>query len=239
MWVIATAAISFLAITARSTRAALLDLVGRDNGRVVCDRATAFNSWKGPVRQTCWAHLLRYFEAMAPRDGPSGRIGHQLCTLTFLMFSAWHDFKAGRIDRAGFQTALRQPRGDPQPIPFVEGFRTLIDEGRRCENPETAGTCRNLLKLHWDEMWTFVDVKGVEPTDNHAEQELRPAVLWRKRSFGTQSDRGDRLAERILTAARSLRKQSRHLHNFLVESLHAAWCGDAPPSLLPRDQPTP
>lgn len=238
VWVVATSVISFLAITVRSTRAALMGLVGRLAGRVVCDRATVFNCWKGAARQTCWAHLLRYFEGMAARDGPSARIGHDLCLHTLAMFSAWHDFKAGGIDRAGLRAALREPRGDPPEV-FVDRFRALLEQGTSCGHEETEGTCRNLLTTHWDEMWTFVDVEGVEPTNNHAEQELRPAVLWRKTSFGSQSDRGDRFAERILTAARSLRKQSRHLHSFLVASLRASWNGACPPSLLPRDHDTP
>lgn len=245
VWVVATSAVTFLAITARSTRAALLGLIDRVSGRLVCDRATVFNCWVGDARQTCWAHLLRYFESMLQRDGPSNGVGYHLCLLTGAMFHVWHESKTGRIDRARLQAALRDPRNDPlphakrAPMSLVEHFRRLLEEGTRCDHAKTAGTCRDLLTKHWDAMWTFLDVEGVEPTNNHGERELRWAVLWRKRSFGTQSDRGDRFAERILTTARTLRKQQRHLHTFLVQSLRADW-GDAPrPSLLPSDHAAP
>jgi transposase len=245
VWVLATSMVTFLAVTARSTRQALLGLIGRVAGRVVCDRATVFNCWHGSARQTCWAHLLRYFEAMLGRAGPSSRIGHDLCLLSGAMFHVWHQFKAGTIDRARLQAALGDSRHEPlpgarsAPTSLIEHVKALLEEGTRSDHPKTAGTCRDLLDKHWDSMWTFVDVDGVEPTNNHGERELRWAVLWRKRSFGTQSDRGDRFAERILTTARTLRKQERHLLTFLVQSLRAAWSGTAPPSLLPSDHVTP
>ena len=57
---------------------------------------------------------------------------------------------------------------------------------------------------------------GVEPTNNHAERELRSFVLWRRRSFGTQSDRGNRFAERLMSIAHTARKQGRDVLAFLV-----------------------
>lgn len=56
----------------------------------------------------------------------------------------------------------------------------------------------------------------MEPTNNHAERELRRFVLWRKRSFGTQSDRGNRFAERLMTIAHTARKQGLDVLAFLV-----------------------
>ena len=74
-------------------------------------------------------------------------------------------------------------------------------------------------------------ISSVEPTNNHAERELRAFVLWRKRSFGTRSDRGNRFAERLMSIAHTARKQARNILDFLV-----AWCmrghADLSPSLL-------
>ena len=46
-------------------------------------------------------------------------------------------------------------------------------------------------------MWTFLCVDGMEPTNNRAERALRFAVLWRKMSLGTQSEKGERWIERV------------------------------------------
>jgi transposase len=61
-------------------------------------------------------------------------------------------------------------------------------------------------------------VPGVEPTNSHAQRELRAFVMWRKRSFGSQSERGCRFAERIMTVTHTLRKQKRHVLAYLTEA---------------------
>ena len=75
--------------------------------------------------------------------------------------------------------------------------------------------------------------EGVEPTNNAAERALRPAVLWRKGSFGTQSDAGARFVERLLTVAMTCRQQGRSLLDYLAAVCTAAQCGHMIPSLLP------
>ncbi|MBK7895593.1 MAG: transposase [Anaerolineaceae bacterium] len=79
----------------------------------------------------------------------------------------------------------------------------------------------------------FVDQEGIEPTNNAAEQALRRGVLWRKRSFGSQSETGSRFVERILTVVISLRRQQRDVLDFLTDACQALVSGIAPPSLLP------
>ncbi len=59
-------------------------------------------------------------------------------------------------------------------------------------------------------------VAGVEPTNNAAERALRRAVLWRRKSFGTQSETGSRFVERILTVVTSLRQQKRDVLKYLT-----------------------
>ena len=50
----------------------------------------------------------------------------------------------------------------------------------------THGLARNLLKLR-PALWTFTSVKGVTPTNNHAERSLRGAVIYRKLSLGSEA----------------------------------------------------
>jgi len=46
-------------------------------------------------------------------------------------------------------------------------------------------------------------------------------VLWRKKSFGAQSERGHLFAERIMTVAHTSRKQKRSVLSFLTETCRA------------------
>ncbi len=96
----------------------------------------------------------------------------------------------------------------------------------------TAGTCRDVLKRE-SALWTFVDVEGVEPTNNFAKQKIRPGVLWRNSSFGTQSETGRRFVERIMTVVSTLKQQKRNLLDYLTEACESANYGLPPPSLLP------
>ncbi len=87
-----------------------------------------------------------------------------------------------------------------------------------------SGSCENLL-AHWDAMWTFVENAAVDPTNNHAERELRRLVLWRNRSFGSQSERGDRFVERILTVTQTMRKKAGDTLGFLQQSFRVHIAG--------------
>ncbi len=77
----------------------------------------------------------------------------------------------------------------------------------------------------------------MEPTNNRAERPLRRAVLWRRRSFGTQSTQGSQFVERILTAVTTLRQQHCAVLEYLTTACAAALRGDKAPSLLPQLRP--
>ena len=82
-------------------------------------------------------------------------------------------------------------------------------------------------------MWTYVDVQGVEPTNNAAERAVRPGVLWRKSSFGTHSAEGSRFVERIMTAAATCKQHDRNVTEYITQACVARLHGRPAPSLLP------
>lgn len=98
-------------------------------------------------------------------------------------------------------------------------------------NALTRGFCKELWE-HRGNLWTFVEVAGVEPTNNAAERALRHAVIWRKLSFGTQSATGSRFVERLLTVIETCRRAGRNAFAWLTEAVRAAFGGQpAPPPL--------
>jgi transposase len=109
--------------------------------------------------------------------------------------------------------------------------RQLRRRGQANPDHKAAALCRELTKW-WAALWTFARVEGVEPTNNVAEGALRPAVVWRKGSFGSDSGAGSRFAERLLTVVASCRQQGRPLLAFLVAAGEAALRGSPPPTLL-------
>ena len=102
------------------------------------------------------------------------------------------------------------------------------------DHRETRRTSHNILKVK-QALWTFVDREGVEPTNNAAERALRRGVIWRRRSYGTQSENGSLFVERILTAVMTLRQQKRDVLDYLAAAGKAVTLGIPAPSLLPVD----
>ncbi|NVJ26718.1 transposase, partial [Myxococcus sp. AM011] len=117
-------------------------------------------------------------------------------------------------------------------LPLMSEVERLLEEVVEVCPKSVAGTARQILKLK-ESLWTFVYTEGVEPTNNLAERDLRHAVIWRKTSFGTQSEDGSLFVARILTAVMSLRKQERNVLDYLTASVEAQLHGTPAPSLLP------
>jgi transposase len=104
--------------------------------------------------------------------------------------------------------------------------------GSQCGVAKTAGTCQEIVKRR-QALWTFVQVEGVDPTNNAAERAIRPGVLWRKGSFGTQSEEGSRFVASMMTVVATLKQQQRNVLAYLTAAHEAALRGEAAPSLLP------
>jgi transposase len=222
VWTIATAMVTVYKIVADSSKATLKPLYGALRGILVSDRAAALNFWAMRRRQVCWAHILRRFIGFSERDGPAAAFGRELLDYTGLLFEYWQAYKDGTLDRSIFRAWMK---------PVRTGLEEALERAVAAGIKGLSGSCANLLE-HRQALWTFVDTDGVEPTNNHAERELRAFVLWRKRSFGSQSERGNRFAERLMTVAATARKQDRDVLDFLAECCEAYVSGTEPPSLF-------
>jgi transposase len=224
LWVAATTWVTvFLIRCSRGSNVAKEMLGEAIPGILTTDRWSAYNWLCSLLRQLCWAHLLRDFQSFVERGGESRQIGEALLTQTDLMFQWWHRVRDGTMSRASFQQQM-------QPVQHQVG--ELLRQGTACDHAKTAGTCRDILKRE-EALWTFVRVEGVEPTNNFGERQVRPGVLWRNGSFGTQSEAGSRFVERIMTVVATLRQQNRNVLDYLTEACDAANRGRKVPSLLP------
>jgi transposase len=227
LWTVVTATLTVFRIDRRRSGAAVEALLGTDFAGVVgSDRWSAYNRFPAERSALCYAHLKRHFQALVDRGGAAEPIGRWGLAEIERLFSLWHRFRAGDCDRKELQRRL---------IPLQARLGRLLRRGQESPDPKAAGLCRELTKW-WAALWTFARVDGVEPTNNGAERALRPAVLWRKGSFGSDSEAGSRFAERLLTVVATCRQQGRRLLDFLVAASEAALQGTAAPSLLPARQ---
>jgi len=221
-WVWTFVAATFTVFACRLSRAREVpkQLLGAFAGVIHCDRARMY--WGFDKLQYCWAHLKRDFQGLI--DSPCGvrrRLGHDLMRPTKEMFGLWQKVRDGTLSRVEFQQQMRAIRKRVESV-LLRGFF----------NPRVRGFCTDLYD-HRARLWVFVDVEGVEPTNNAAERSLRHAVIWRKLSFGTQSASGSRFVERMLSIIETCRQQKRDVFAWTVDAVHAHLASRPAPSLLP------
>jgi len=121
-----------------------------------------------------------------------------------LMFDNWWQYRSEKISWQTFRRRMQPIRRE------VNG---LLLRGVFSDNSRLVGMCEELYKRR-DWLWTFVDHQGIEPTNNRAERAIRPAVIYRKLSFGTQSQSGSRFIERMLTVSETCRLQKRSVFSY-------------------------
>jgi transposase len=96
------------------------------------------------------------------------------------------------------------------------------------DRTDDAGRFVRRLLREMDSLWVFLNHQGVDPTNNRAERALRFGVLWRKRSLGTASDKGNRWVERMLSLKETCRLHARSTYDVLVDAMTSCFHGQQP-----------
>jgi transposase len=223
LWAAATSNVAAFVIHAKRGAAGLTALLG-DNiqGILHSDRWPVYLQVPEERRQLCWAHLKRDFRKIVEGGGPSVYVGRRGLRIVKELFAAWHAFQAGTIGRARLRTLLE---------PLQRRLSKTLLEGAFDADPSVAKFCENLIVLE-PALWTFATKEGVEPTNNHMERLVRRAVLWRRRSFGCNSEAGCRFVERILSVVQTCRLRQRNILDFITATLAAHRTTQPMPSLL-------
>ena len=195
--------VAFYRVDPHRSKKAFEELIEDWQGILVSDGYGLYRSW-AHGRQTCLAHLIRKADGLAERKKPNVKrfglvIGQSLRNLTHFAKDP-----PGEKEWTGFYTRL------------LFTLRLYQEDG------DDAGRLARQLIRELDSLWTFLDPPGVvDPTNNRAERALRFAVLWRKRSLGTQSEKGCRWVERILSLKETCRLRARATFPVLVDLIQA------------------
>lgn len=224
LWVAVTKAVTAFLIRRHRDRGAFDDLVGPTPGVMTTDRYSVYAHLDDAKHQVCWAHLRRDFQAMIDRRDRGSGTGEELLMYAEILAEHWPEVREGRRSRGWFAQEI---------LPWLrEEVRHLLDQGSRCGRLKTAVVCRELLAIEAS-LWSFASREGVEPTNNAAERAVRHAVCWRKTSYGTDSERGSRFVERMLSVVARCRSQGRDVMDFLIQAITAGPDHSARPSILP------
>jgi transposase len=205
LWVaVSAAAVCFRICTGRGQDELRALLGSSYRGIVTSDHLSAYKLLPTGQRQLCWSHLIRNLLGLQESYADTSGWADQMLKQSEALFFIWHWYKEGWYDQVALQQAL---------LPVRLAMQELLAQ--------------------WDALWTFSRVEGLEPTNNAAERALRPAVLWRKGSFGSRSAEGCRFVERLLSVRATCQQQERALFAFLTAAVAAAWAGEAAPRRIP------
>ena len=198
LWTMVNHAVAFFMLHPNRSKQAFDQLVEDWKGILVSDNYGVYVSWVNS-RQTCLAHYIRKAKALTERKDESV-------------------IRFGENVRKHLQQLCHWAKAPPskkQWTTFYSEFllNLLLFEGA----DDDAGRLARSLLGEIDSLWVFLEENGVDPTNNRAERALRFGVLWRKRSNGTQSDKGNRWVERILSVRQTCRIKKLPLFPVLVD----------------------
>jgi transposase len=211
LWTMTNCLAAFFIVHSNRSRKAFEALIENWCGILVSDNYVVYRNWVNH-RQVCLAHLIRKAGGLAERaDDSYQRFGVQLKKLLQQLCGFAHA-PPGKNKWSRFYTRL---------MLLLLLFEAAEDDAGRL--------AREVLR-EIDSLWVFLDEAGVEPTNNRAERALRFAVLWRKRSNGTQSAKGNRWVERLLSFRQTCRLREQPTFPLLADAVKA-YFKEQPPNL--------
>jgi transposase len=209
-WVASCSMAAFFKLHAHRSGKAFEELVGKkaDGLAVVTDRYAVYTTI-GRLHQYCLAHLIRDFRRYAERDGPDRETGKALARELALVCKIHRDYRDGKI-------SLKQRNGRIDRRKHRVEF--WLDDGFANGSDKLSGLCDSLLS-NFNKLWTFTKIEGMEPTNNLAERDLRKLVIWRKKSFGTRSNRGQKFVERITSVVETAKRHGKNALKFIQDAV--------------------
>ena len=225
LWVFATTLTVLFVVHPKRGRGILEQLFGTGKpGVVVSDRWSAYSFFEPDHRQLCWSHIERDIIGISDAKGAGSSSAGPMVEGTAGMFSNWHAFRRrGEINRVVLAERI---------APFKEALWAFAEAGAaQKQDKKWRGLGRDLVR-YWPAVFRFVEVEGVEPTNNLGERDVRKGVLWRRSSQGSRSEAGSLFVGRILSTAATCRRQGRNLLKFLEAAVLAKMHNQPPPTLL-------
>ena len=207
LWAMVNDQVAFYRIDPHRSKEAFEQLIEDWEGILVSDSYGLYTKWIS--RQTCLAHLIRKADALAERKKSDLR-------------------RFGEIVAASLRQLIHFAKEPPDPKQWSDFYTFFLFTLSLWEDDKTdAGRLARQIVREIDNLWVFLD-HGVEPTNNRAERALRFGVLWRKRSLGTQSEKGNRWVERILSFKETCRLKAITTFPILVDCVKSYFRNSQP-----------
>jgi transposase len=208
LWTMVNDLTAFFMIHPNRSKAAFEQLIADWQGILISDNYGLYVSWV--KRQTCLAHLIRKAKALCENNDEGIRNFGENILSELRRLCHW----------------AKKPPDDKQWTDFYSRLLLLLMLHEGADDP--AGQLAREIVRHLESLWLFLEEQGVEPTNNRSERALRFAVIWRKRSYGTQSEKGNRWVERILSLKQTCRMKNKPVFPILVNAFDTYFKDQSP-----------
>jgi transposase len=189
------------------------------DGVLVADFYGAYNKIAALSKQRCLVHLFRELAKVDLYDGTDGW-KHFRARLRRLLKDA---FRLARERRSLSRKTLARRK---------QRFLDRLDDLCVLRYPSrNARRLAKRLQRYRDEIFTFLDHPDVAPDNNHAERQVRPAVIIRKNSYGNRSHQGAEVQAVLMSLFRTLHLRQHHPVDALTNMAAASLASGAPPTL--------
>lgn len=193
-------------------------------GVLVVDRYNAYG--RVPCRlQYCYAHLLRECEDLVKEFPEDNEVGLFTANFIPLLTAAMHLRGQSLSDEQFYRQALK-----------IKNQIISI-----CDQPARHLGIRRIQEIfhdNADRLYLWAEDRRIPAENNRAERELRPTVVARKVSLGSQSDEGAKTREILMTVLHTLQKRhpdpEQHF-KWVLDQLAVDIKQDPFPLLFPND----
>ena len=154
------------------------DILGKSyDGVLISDFLSAYNRINAKAKQRCLVHILRDLNKVTEywhNDKEILRYCKRLKNIFEDSMELYKEYLGKEWDERYY--AKRACLND-----------SIIDFAFPNPSKRILRRFANRLERHKGEILTFLYVKGIDPHNNHAEQQIRPDVIFRKITFGNRS----------------------------------------------------
>lgn len=225
VWVLSCERAAYYQVEPSRSREAFERVIGKATGeldKVVSDRYSVYGVIHD-LHQYCLAHLIRDFKRYAERKGLDGPIGGALAKEFAKACKTHGEYREGNITKKQRNIRLGHAK---------RRVGYWLDDGFANGSDKLSSLCDNIIN-GFHKLWTFTKVEGMEPTNNLAERDLRKLVIWRRKSYGTRSGRGERFVARFTTVAETLKRNGVSVLRYVEKALRCTYRGEPPPEITP------
>lgn len=162
-------------------------------GTLVVDRYKAYNKAPCPL-QYCYSHLLREVQELE-KQFPKKREVQQFVAATAPLLARAMQLRTRPISDEAFYEQAQQLKAQIQEVMDRQAQHAGIQN------------IQDIFREHPHRLYHWAEARAIPADNNFAERELRPLVIARKISFGSQSDAGAKTREILMSILHTLSKR--------------------------------